>query len=99
MTDTDTTRECELCGESTDDLTLTADSHPEGPNLLACPKCDESNDNSPNQYAGTEDGTEDSVVKVTYRSLERGRLVRYLEPGETINLPADRVEVEVLDDD
>ena len=48
------------------------------------------------KYAGTEERTERSVVRVRYQSLERGELVRYLEPGEVIDLPADRVKVEAL---
>lgn len=54
------------------------------------------NDTDLNQYAGTKERTEDSVAKVTYISLQQGELQRYLEPGDQINLPADRVEVEVL---
>jgi hypothetical protein len=52
----------------------------------------------PTEYAGTEERTEDSVARVTYMSLMRGEIERFLEPGDCINLPADRVEVEVLDD-
>lgn len=52
-----------------------------------------------NQYAGTEERTADSVARVKYHSLERGTLTRYLEPGDEINLPADRVEVEALEPD
>jgi formylmethanofuran dehydrogenase subunit E len=33
--------QCELCGEPTPELTLTADSHPSEPNLLVCGECDE----------------------------------------------------------
>jgi len=48
------------------------------------------------QYAGTDEPTSESVVRVTYMSLERGELTRYLAPGEEISLPADRVDVEAL---
>lgn len=50
-------------------------------------------------YPGTAERTEESVVRVCYSSLERGELERYLRPGESIDLPADRVEVEALDDE
>jgi hypothetical protein len=48
-------------------------------------------------YAGTEEPTEESVLKVTYKSLERGTLTRYLEPGDSIDLPCDRCEVQALE--
>ena len=48
------------------------------------------------QYAGTEERTDRSVARVRYRSLELGELVRYLDRGGVIDLPADRVEVEAL---
>ena len=57
-----------------------------------------SSDDAEPTYAGTEARTPASVAKVTYKDLQRGTLVRYLEPGDRIDLPADRVEVEVLDD-
>lgn len=47
-------------------------------------------------YPGTPERTPNSVVRVTFNSLERGTLTRYLSPGEVIDLPADRVEVEAL---
>ena len=49
------------------------------------------------QYAGHEQETPESVVRVEYRSLERGTFERYLEPGEVVDLPADRVLVEALE--
>ena len=49
------------------------------------------------QYPGTAEQTEESVVYVCYKSLARGTLDRYLEPGDRLDLPADRVEVEVLE--
>jgi len=49
------------------------------------------------QYPGTEEPTEDSVVRVMFESQAKGVLVCYLSPGELIELPADRVEVEALD--
>lgn len=49
------------------------------------------------QYAGSEVLTEDSVARVTYSSLQRGTITRYLEPGDLIDLPADRVSVEALE--
>jgi hypothetical protein len=51
------------------------------------------------QYAGSEVLTEDTVARVTYSSLERGTITRYLEPGDLIDLPADRVSVEALEVD
>lgn len=48
-------------------------------------------------HIGSEERTSESVVRVIYESLERGTLTRYLEPGEIIDLPADRVTVEALD--
>ena len=45
---------------------------------------------------GSEERTAESVAKVTFKSLERGVYTRYLEPGEEIDLPADRVEVIAL---
>lgn len=53
--------------------------------------------NEESDWPGTEHRTEDSVVKAHFMSLERGELVRYLEPGQAINLPADRVEVTALE--
>ena len=51
------------------------------------------------ERVGTEERTENSVVEVTYKSLERGTLKRFLRPGEQIDLPADRVEVRCLETD
>jgi hypothetical protein len=47
-------------------------------------------------YPGTAKRTPESVVRVTFRSLARGKLTRYLREGESIELPADEVEVEAL---
>lgn len=48
-------------------------------------------------YAGTETRTENSVARVKYCDVERGEITRYLEPGDLIDLPADRVAVEALE--
>lgn len=37
-------------------------------------------------------------VQVQLHDLERGHLELYLEPGESIDLPADRVRVDVLEE-
>lgn len=50
-----------------------------------------------NEYAGTEERTEESVARARFMSSARGEMVRYLAPGDVINLPADRVEVEALE--
>lgn len=49
--------------------------------------------------SGTEEQTENSVARVKYNDLMRGELVRYLEPGDVIDMPADRVAVEALEVD
>jgi hypothetical protein len=52
-----------------------------------------------NTIAGSEERTADAVARVTYASLMRGELTLYLEPGDVIDLPADRVTVEALEVD
>lgn len=47
-------------------------------------------------HTGSEERTSESAVGVVYESVERGTLTRYLEPGEIIDPPADRVTVEAL---
>ena len=54
---------------------------------------------SPNKIEGQEEQTPESVARVEYKSLQRGTLIRFLEPGDEIDLPADRVNVEALDPD
>jgi len=39
--DDDESRQCELCGGTVDEFTLTGDSHPEGPNHLVGRCCTE----------------------------------------------------------
>lgn len=51
---------------------------------------------SPNQIEGSEEPTDATVAKVEYMSMARGTLIRYLEPGDRINMPADRVEVTAI---
>lgn len=48
---------------------------------------------------GTEERTNESVASVTLMSMERGTITRYLEPGDVIEAPTDRVEVRALTTD
>jgi hypothetical protein len=36
--------DCSLCNGASDELTITTDDHPAGPNLVACPNCADSNE-------------------------------------------------------
>lgn len=56
----------------------------------------EAADGDGDAWGGHPDRTEASVARVVYRDLARGTLERYLEPGESIDAPADRVTVEAL---
>jgi len=46
---------------------------------------------------GSKERTEESVVRAKYMSRERGTMVRYLEPGDVLDAPADRVALEALE--
>ena len=52
-----------------------------------------------NTLDGSEERTPDAVARVTYASLQRGEITRYLEPGDVIDLRADRVSVKALEVD
>ena len=61
------------------------------------PEPDVGSEAEADQYPGTEERNPRSVVRVTYKDLARGTLTRYLRPGEEMDQPADRVEVEALE--
>jgi len=48
---------------------------------------------------GSKERTDRSVCRAKYMSRERGTMVRYLEPGDVLDAPADRVAIEALDGD
>ena len=53
------TRSCDLCGRDVDELELTSDSHPHGPNLMVCGSCIELDERLPPYEADViEDGWE-----------------------------------------
>lgn len=52
-------------------------------------------------WGGQPERTDATVAKAVYKSLARGTMTRFLEPGDRVDAPADRVEVVALggDDD
>jgi len=51
------------------------------------------------KLGGSKERTEESVCRAKVMSRERGTVVRYLEPGDVLDAPADRVAIEALDGD